>query len=154
MIFYSTYFYHVRHLEPHQIPVSTAVWDPKWFHNFQGQDEIFVDKNGVVNGVRAEFFAPDFTCRDLCRGKTNCSSSPAECLFLQRYAAQLSGLDFQRILKIFTDTANSVQPLLQLKVEPRFVLLFHEKPDNPCSERIPMRRWFTDHGADLVELFV
>ena len=48
-----SYFYHVRNLKQYQIPVSTAVWDPKWFHENTGNNKhIFIDKRGVVNGVR------------------------------------------------------------------------------------------------------
>ena len=47
-----TYFYNIRFLKQNQIPVSTAMWDPKWYHDFKDKDYIFKDKNGVYNGDR------------------------------------------------------------------------------------------------------
>ena len=58
MEIYTSYFYQVRFMKPYHIPLSTAVWDPKWFHANRGQDYHFKDKNGVYNGLRAPVFAP------------------------------------------------------------------------------------------------
>ena len=72
MAIYISYFYNVRFLKPDQVPVSTAVWDPKWFHDFKGQSHKFFDKRGVLNGLRAESLHPDHTCDSLCRGLEAC----------------------------------------------------------------------------------
>ena len=32
-----------------------------------------------------------------------------------------------------------------------FVLLVHEAPSNPCSERQPLIEYFREHGIDLQE---
>ena len=55
---YTSYFYKIRFFKPNMIPISTAIWDPKWYHQNQGSDHWFIDKNGVINGLRAPVFAP------------------------------------------------------------------------------------------------
>lgn len=32
MKFYISYFYAVRFMKPNTVALSTAMWDPKWFH--------------------------------------------------------------------------------------------------------------------------
>lgn len=155
----TSYFYHVRNLWPNQIPVSTAVWDPKWFHNFKGQDEIFFDKRGVINGVRAEFFAPDETCRDLCMGRERCFADPSSCAFLMRYSKQLDGLDFTKVVRAFNNIAEGMCGIFRdngiciQSADIEFVLLFHETPDNVCSERGVVQTWFARNGMTITELF-
>lgn len=39
----TSYFYRIRFFRPDIVPFSTAKWDPKWYHNFQGQANIFLD---------------------------------------------------------------------------------------------------------------
>ena len=39
------YFYQVRFFTPNMIPVSTALGDPKWYHQNKGQQFTFLDKN-------------------------------------------------------------------------------------------------------------
>ena len=36
--------------------------------------------------------------------------------------------------------------------DPIIVLLVYEKPDNPCSERWPLKDWFMAHGLELEEV--
>lgn len=36
--------------------------------------------------------------------------------------------------------------------DPIIVLLVYEKPDNPCSERWPLKDWFAKHGLELQEV--
>ena len=58
----TSYFYQIRFMKQNYIPLSTAIWDPKWFHQNKGQDFQFKDKNGVWNGLRAEIFMPGKEC--------------------------------------------------------------------------------------------
>lgn len=67
MEIYTSYFYKVRFFKPNMIPISTAFSDPSWFHNFKGHNYQFIDKNGVINGLRADVFAPGPVARELCR---------------------------------------------------------------------------------------
>ena len=57
-----SYFYQIRFFKPYMIPVSTAVSDPQWYHNFQDKNYIFLDKRGVANGFRCELLHGDETC--------------------------------------------------------------------------------------------
>ncbi len=78
----TSYFYQIRFFKPSMIPVSTAVFDPKWYHNFKGQDHVFIDKRGVVNGLRIKSLMPDYTCNNLCRGFETCpTKDPGTCDF-------------------------------------------------------------------------
>lgn len=153
MIFKISYFYNVRHLRPNQVPISTAMYDPKWFHNNKGQGHMFVDKNGVVNGARIQDLVPGENCNDTCRGKQYCSTTPDICLFLRRYEDQLAGLDFDKVVETLTSMVENYT-----RRNPRYgcgelecILMVYETPDNPCSERGPLVKWFKDHGVDLVE---
>lgn len=149
----TSYFYQVRFFKPNMIPLSTAKWDPKWFHNFRGPGHTFVDKNGVVNGLRAEPFAPDPSCDNLCRGPQNCDNkSPVYCPFMQRYAKQLDTIPIGEIMERCYRLGVKVKELTHFEGEPAFVFLVHEAPDNPCSERVIIQRYFTDHGIPCKEL--
>ena len=57
MNIYVSYFYNIRFFPENLLPVSTAAWDPKWFHNFGKPNVVFKDKRNVVNGVRMEEFS-------------------------------------------------------------------------------------------------
>lgn len=153
MVFKISYFYNIRHLKPNQVPVSTAMFDPKWFHNNKGSNHIFVDKNGVVNGVRAGVLAPDSTCNNLCSGKEKCYTHPSICAFLKAYRAQLSRLDFVEVTnKIAEGVKNIAQrnPMYNGE-EIECILIVYETPSNLCSEREPLRKWFLSHGCMLEE---
>ena len=92
MKIYISYFYNIRFLKPYQIPLSTAIWDPKWFHNGLGNNEVFLDKNGVLNGLRLEELNP---------GSCNACGCPCkiknyqDCIFLKSYRAGLRKINFQ-----------------------------------------------------------
>lgn len=152
MNIYISYFYKVRFMRPFEVPLSTAVWDPKWFHMFHGQDYTFTDKNGVINGMRASMFAPGESCSNLCRGRENCKlNDPNSCPFLQRYRQQLNCLDFADFMGNMEKFSNELQRVMNLDRPVDFVLLVHEAPDNPCSERGPLQAWFHDNGYELKE---
>lgn len=102
--------------------------------------------------MRAEPFVPDQTCEGLCRGSETCSYlGPHTCSFLKTYRAQLDKLDFQEIMERFAAIGQKIQEAEGFKEEPVFVLLFHEKYDNLCSERWPVQAWFKDHGIEVEE---
>ena len=61
----TSYFYQIRFFKPNMIPVSTAMWDPKWFHNFKNQYHVFKDRNGVYNGLRYPALSPKGECEGL-----------------------------------------------------------------------------------------
>ena len=49
------------------IPVSTAAWDPAWFHINGEKDSVYKDKNGIYNGLRFNELAPGKSCNNLCK---------------------------------------------------------------------------------------
>ena len=152
MKIYTSYFYQVRFMKPYMIPLSTARFDPKWYHQNKGQGYVWKDKNGVYNGLRAEPFAPDASCEGLCRGKENCETgSPQTCLFLKTYRYQLDQLDYNNIISRCERIGNYVKALEGFNEEPVIILLVHEAYNNPCSERKVIQDWFASHGQEVLE---
>lgn len=152
MDIYTSYFYQIRFFEPYMIPLSTAVWDPKWYHNFKGQDHIFQDKRGVVNGVRFESFAPDKTCEGLCCGLKTCPTrDPSTCAFLQAYSKQLDRVHYHVLMGVLQQLSVTFAESAQLSKPIEFVFIVHEAEDNPCSERVAIQNWFRKHGHPIQE---
>ena len=90
MKIYISYFYQLRFFPRNAIPLSTAVYDPAWFHDgTRDQKHKFKDKRGVINGLRAEPFMPGAACEGLCHGPEYCdlklndaeTFSPIKCSF-------------------------------------------------------------------------
>ena len=132
------------------IPISTARSDPKWYHENKGEDHWFVDKNGVINGLRAPVFAPGNHLEGLCGG--NCRSKrPDECMFLKGYENQLKNLDFDDVIARTLALCRKVASFLELQDEPTAVFIVHEAPDNPCSERAAIINLFKSHGIECEE---
>lgn len=144
MKIYTSYFYQVRFFTPNMVPISTAKFDPKWFKRC-------IDKNGVMNGLKARVFAPGPECEGLCRGPQNCLNLPDNCPFLKTYWNQLSKLNFKDILERTQNLCNRVCAALECSEEPIAVFLFHEAPNNPCSERIIFQKWFAENGLVVPE---
>lgn len=141
MKIFTSYFYQVRFFKPYQIPVSTAIWDPKWFHDFKDQKHKFIDKNGVINGIRAESLHPDNSCHGLCSGKP-CIHQPETCDFLKAYRKQIFSLDKKSIIDKFKKIGDLIQYQLRFVEEPEIVLLVHETLANDCSERKTLQDFF------------
>ena len=150
MKFYTSYFYMIRFFSPNMVPVSTALSDPKWYHNHQGKNHIFFDRRSVIHGIRAENLHPDDTCADLCKGKS-CTNSPDSCKFLKLYRKQLDKIDFDQFVKWFERFARIYRKNRKLKDDVDIVFIFHETPMNPCSERVVFHEWMKDHGYDIEE---
>ena len=120
MKIYTSYFYQIRFFKPHQIPISTAVWDPKWFHEFKDQDHIFVDKNGVVNGIRLEYLNPKRCNAGGCPCKIK---DPSTCWFIKSYKKGLERWNFNDIYGMLSGTAEYMQNLLGFQEEPEIILI-------------------------------
>lgn len=147
MKFYISYFYVVRFMKPNTVALSTAMWDPKWFHQSKGQDFCFFDVRGVLNGLRAEPFVPkDHQESEGYCG--HCDHDNSKCLFMKRYREQLDALDFTDMMRRFESIA---QRVVTNGEEPEIALLVHEAPENPCSERWALFDWFREHGIEVNE---
>lgn len=152
MKIFTSYFYQIRFFSPEMLPVSAAAFDPKWYHKFESSDTLFVDKNGVINGVRYPVLAPNSKVVHLCNGRNNCASVSDMCAFKTEYRKQLEALDFESVYKALESLANAIKDNASSDIEPLVVLMFYETPDNPCSERGIVQKWFADHGYPVKEL--
>ena len=149
MKLYISYFYQVRFFSRNMVPVSTAMFDPKWFsHNGQ----IYKDKNGVYNGINCEDLHPELGLseEDMCPCDQHKKRS-SECTFLIEYKKHLDTINFRDFLNWCEALGNYVQKKEQFEEEPVIVLLVYETPNNPCSERGPLIAWCAEHGVDLKE---
>ena len=153
MLIQTSYFYQVRFFKPYQLGFSTAVWDPKWFHDFQPQNHTFIDKHGVLNGLRVPPLAPKCDSCIYC-GQTSNELELAKnwkCEFLSAYEKQLDSLDIDKILKRLNEIALAAKEQLGFIEEPQIILLVHEAPTNPCSERWVIQNWLGQNGIESKE---
>ena len=146
MKFYISYFYQIRFFTPNMIPISTAMWDPKWYR----REIPTPDKNGVIIGYRASIFNfPGEKWSELVKNdqecRKNCPFSPP-CAFMKEYRKYLDTIDFDELLKGFQDFCDKTDI-----EDPIFVLIVHEAPTCKCSERPVLQEWFKDHGIILEE---
>lgn len=146
-----SYFYQIRFFKPNYIPLSTAMSDPKWFHQNRGKSFYYKDKRGVYNGLRAEPFVPVPDESLPCPGPQKCEKVGTACAPLGYYYGQLKNLDFNSIMKRFQHLGNLVKEIENFSEEPIPVLIVHEPPNCPCSEREVIKRWFFDNGYILEE---
>ena len=152
MKIYTSYFYQIRFMKPYMIPLSTAKFSPKWFHQNKGQNFVWKDKNGVYNGLRAPVFAPGPMCEGLCQGHETCETgSPHTCLFLKTYRYQLDQLNYEEIIFRCENLGKRIQSIENFSEEPVIILIVHEAPNNPCSERKVIQDWFAAHGKEVKE---
>lgn len=146
MTIYTSYFYQIRFFPQNLVPLSTAVWDPKWYFHNEKQGYVWKDARGVLNGLRATPFVPNDSCNGLCRGPESCVSKDSNtCMFLQVYLAQLRQLDFNSIIQRFYNLGERIGN------NPDFALIFHEAPSNPCSERWMVQQWFKENNWEINE---
>lgn len=147
-----SYFYQIRNFKPNQIPISTALWDPKWFHNNENSSTVFLDKRGVINGLRFKQFVPNNKISSLCKGNKNCSNlNPDSCGYLRGYYEQVSELDFEAVMDSLTGIGDVYQEKLDIEDEPEIILIVFETPSNKCSEREVLIKYFKDNGYVLEE---
>ena len=88
----------------------------------------------------------------MCAGPTSCQFKPTDCPFLTEYSNYLKSIDFSdyllpELIRIATDA----KKLLGFTEDPHIVLLVHEKPDNPCSERNALIDLFKQYNIKLKE---
>lgn len=156
MKIYISYFYKVRFMKPNTIALSTAVWDPKWFHQNRSQKYTFTDERGVVNGLRAEPFVPGINCDGLCIGEEGvgrlCDGNPLGCKFLGEYYRQLCGLNPSDIEDRFKRLGKAIAARQGFNPSQcEYVLLVHEAPQKKCSERYVLQRWLIENGFETEE---
>lgn len=142
MKLYISYFYQIRNFLSFQIPISTAITDPKWYHdnkspilkNGKLDYHVFLDKNKVLNGLRSESLKPNNNCLNLCHGQP-CIQDPSICAFLRQYKKQLESVDKETLINNLIAVGRQVKDIIKFEHEPEIVLIVHEAPSNRCSER-------------------
>ena len=142
---YTSYFYQIRFFKPHQIPFSTAMWNPAWYKTD------YIDNNGVINGLRVPPLIPEKRCANQCIGREKCKLQPRYCNFLKYYQEQLARLDCSKILNRCAEIAYQIKNDLGFEEEPEIIFIVYEAPDNPCSERVVIQKWFRENGIDIQE---
>lgn len=147
-----SYFYQIRNFLPNMVPLSTAVWDPAWFHDFTHDYSYqFKDKRGIWNGIRAEIFNPS-SVATLSSCSRDCPFKGTQCEFKIKYKEYLDTLDFDDIMQRFEKLNKQIQKVENTNIDYTFVLIVYETPNNPCSERRLLIPWFQEHGYILTEL--
>ena len=153
---YTASFYQVRNLEPNMIPMSTAVGEPAWFHDFKDNKHIFIDKRGVINGLIAKPFILDKAEGDKLfeEGQgcsKNCRFQPPDCPFMQLYRKNIEKTSFDDIITYLSNEAEKVRETLNFQGKPIIILLVYEHPSVQCAERVVIQNYFKDHGYEVKE---
>lgn len=151
---YVSYFYQIRNFNKYMIPLSTAMFDPKWYHDDKGKDNLFWDKNGIINGLRCYQFIFDEQkyagwCGDTCEWK-----GKGSCPYLSAYRTMLEKIDWTGLMQFFksviTYVANHNGDYTNID-KYNICLIVYETPQAICSERTELVRWFKEHDIDLLE---
>lgn len=145
MKFKITYFYMLRFLKPNQIPISTALWDPKWYNK---DGKVYVNDKGVIFGLKCPSLSPQ-ECTPGCCPCNN--KTPGKCKFIQEYMESLRKLNFLEIKQGLENMAREVQGFMGFAEDPEIILVVYETPDNPCSERGSLIQWFLENNVNLEE---
>jgi len=146
----TSYFYQIRNFKKNMIPMSTAMSDPDWYHDWQGPDHTFTDRRGILNGLRLR---PIIVQEN--NGGISCpcaTKDPTHCPLATKYRQNLEEIDFPKMMKGISDFCNLYAKQENLKEEPIAVLIVYEAPNNPCSERQALIEYFNEHGVECKEL--
>ena len=145
-------FAQAKDLTPNMVPVSTAVTDPSWFHNFRDADHITTDDNGILCGFRAEKMTPaphdHATCgKGQFEGK-GCTHDPATCAYLREYREQLDSLDAEATLK---SIENRIKDTGKTDFD-TIVFLYLSSASHACSEGSVICAWLNGLGIECEEM--
>lgn len=163
--FYISYFYQIRNMKPNMLPVSTAMWDPAWFHKNKSNYYRYMDNNGVINGVRMiDLMMPLEKWNELVKLNESCkhcylatygmreSWVPGQCPFMQEYAKCIreKNPDFQIFVKSCEEYLQVLNKKLNLNLD-TLIFIVHEPPTRICGERPEIQKWFLENGYELKE---
>ena len=150
----TSYFYQIRNFNRNMIPMSTALWDPAWFHKNLGENHIFYDARKILNGIRVN---PIIQAGKKC-GEQQPVPCPCQeknfttCSFLSNYRKNLEEIDFNAMIADMRNLAEKYAKDNNIEQEIEIVLIVYEAPGNMCSERIPLQEYFAKHGWECKEL--
>ena len=144
----TSYFYQIRNFKPNMIPMSTAMSDPAWYHDFKDKTHIFTDKRGILNGLR---LLPIIVQNG--HGECPCAAKdPSQCPLVKDYEFELELIDFDKMLRGMEQFCKDYCIKNNIQEEPIAVLMVYEAPNNPCSERHSLIDYFNRHGIECKEL--
>jgi hypothetical protein len=136
----TSYFYQIRNFTPNLIPVSTCISDPAWYKPPEDK-EYYIDKRGIVCGLRYKPLIVQLEGTHTCPCENR--EQGHECPTMKEYSELLNTLvNKEKTLKAFEYCANKFQKELGFKEEPIIVLMVYEAPNNPCSERAALQKFF------------
>lgn len=142
-----SYFYQIRNFTENMIPMSTCLSDPTWYHDNQGENHIFKDKRGILNGLRLKpIIVHDWNCGCPCEEK-----NPDRCTFLKNYRELLNKIDFDKMYKGIENFAKRYKEENNIQEEIIMTLIVYETPSNPCSERSALIDYFKTKGIEVKE---
>ena len=137
---YTSYFYQIRNFTPNLIPVSVCLSDPVWYRPPQGK-EYYIDKKGIVNGLRYEPLIVQRYGVHIC--PCEYKDQAPFCPTMIEYENLLKLLvDKEKTLKAFEFCCNKFKKELNLEEDPIICLMVYEAPNNPCSERQALQKFF------------
>ena len=133
------------------VPVSTALYDPKWFK----KKIVEFDSNNVLIGVNDRRLNPD-PHDNYCE---NCSikDPSGPCQFIKSYKDKLSKIDPKKFLATYESLEKSIIQLYKAKkIElldgVQFVFMVHEAPWKECSERKSLQEFLAQFNLGNKEL--
>lgn len=129
----TSYFYMIRYFTPNIIPVSTALSDPAWYRPPTGK-EYFIDKNGVINGLRYEPLIVQRYGEHICPCESK-DLAPACPTMIEYEQLLFSLVNKEKTLKAFEYCCNKFNA-------DTIALMVYEAPNNPCSERAALQKFF------------
>lgn len=163
--FYISYFYQIRNMASNMLPISTAMYDPTWFHNGKGVGYRYLDKNNVINGVRMnelcmEAYKYEFLIKANADCKTVCSENSQSyyekekswCPFMASYATCIreKNPDFQKFITFCEDYLRLLNHKFNFGLD-TIIFIVHEPPSRNCGERPVLQQWFEENGYELKE---
>ena len=159
--FYISYFYQIRNMKPNMLPISTAMWDPSWFHDGKNNLYYYFDKNHVLNGIRMiDLMMPFYKWEELVKRNESCKYCgtaagawvPGLCPFMQEYAKSIreKNPDFQKFITFCEGYLQFLNQRLNICLD-TIIFIVHEAPSRGCGERPELQRWFAENGMELKE---
>ena len=129
----TSYFYQIRNFTPNIIPVSTALSDPAWYRPPEGK-EYYIDKRGIVCGLRYEPLIVQRYGEHICPCESK-DLAPACPTMIEYKQLLFSLVDKEKTLKAFEYCCNKFNA-------DTIALMVYEAPNNPCSERAALQKFF------------
>ena len=105
------------------------------------------------NGIRLEILNPSHCCSILPPECVLCGTErhPESCSFLKDYREGLDKIGFEELMCYLNGIGDHFKQLEKFDEEPEIILIVHEAPNNPCSERVPLQDYFLSNNIELKE---